>query len=124
MALYAKVMDGTIREDRDFAAAPPDMSRKGFKWLPYVDTDPPFDPATQLRTGPVVAVRVNDVTRVWTVRAKTAPELDTEKDGEINTIRFLQFEVAFDMENRVRVLEGKAVITKSQYRNALKARLP
>ncbi|MGV8838984.1 MAG: hypothetical protein ACWA6X_01630, partial [Bauldia sp.] len=43
--------------------------------LPVEVTDPPFDPATQVRTGPVLTIEATRVTRVWTVRDKTAEEL-------------------------------------------------
>jgi hypothetical protein len=122
--LYAKIISGAIVESRDFAVPPPDMTRKGFKWLPYVDTNPAHDSTTQIKTGPVVTVSANDVSRVWTVRAMTAPELDTIKDNKISAIDFLQFELAFDHENRIRVLELKAPITRATFITALKARLP
>ena len=35
----------------------------------------------------------------------------------------LGFQIDFDHENRLRVLEGKAAITAAQFRAALKARL-
>ena len=35
----------------------------------------------------------------------------------------LIFEIELDQENRLRVLEGKAIITKTQYKNALKTLL-
>jgi hypothetical protein len=38
------------------------------------------------------------------------------------TLRLI-FELNFDQENRIRVLEGLGTITKAQYRNALKAKL-
>jgi hypothetical protein len=122
--LYAKVVSGAVVESRDFETPPPDMTRKGFKWLPYVDTNPVYDSATQIKTGPVITVNTNDVTRVWTMRAMTTPELDAIKDSRVSNIDFLQFELAFDHENRIRVLEAKAPITRAVFINALKARLP
>lgn len=122
--LHAKVMNGQIVEEREFADTPPDTTRKGFQWLPYVDTNPPFDSATQVKTGPVVTIEATQVTRVWSVRAKTAQEIDDIKEGIVSEIAFLMFELAFDHENRVRVLEAKAPITRAAFRNALKARLP
>ncbi len=73
---------GEIREYRDHAERPADLPLKGLRWRPVADTDPPFDGATQKRTGPVVNVKADDVTRVWTVTDKTAQELDAEKDAQ------------------------------------------
>ncbi len=42
---------------------------------------------------------------------------------ETARIARLIFEIEFDQENRVRILEGKSTITKSQYRDALKVLL-
>lgn len=116
---------GQIREFRDFEITPPDLfASEGVKWLPVEITDPGFDPAIELKTGPVTTILIDKVTRVWTVRALTAEELDARKENQIDDISFLLFELAFDHENRIRVLEAKTPITKLQFRNALKARLP
>lgn len=43
----------------------------------------PFDPATQIRTGPVTAVAPDfSATATYSVRAKTQAELDADKRGE------------------------------------------
>ncbi len=44
---------------------------------------------------------------------------DAKAVQKVDAIDRLQFEIAFDMENRMRVREGKATITRVQYRNAL-----
>jgi hypothetical protein len=41
---------------------------------------------------------------------------------EVDAQDRLLFELEFDQENRLRVLEGKAAVTKAQYRDALIAR--
>lgn len=41
------------------------------------------------------------------------------QDLDASTLARLMFEVEFDQEKRLRVLEGKPAITKLQYRNAL-----
>lgn len=52
---------------------------------------------------------------------KIAAALETEasKALQADKLRQLLFEINFDQENRVRVLEGKSVITRVQYRDAL-----
>jgi len=62
---------------------------KAMGWLPVTYVNEAFDPATQIRTGPA-GVDVGDavpsgadgVTGTFTVRDKTAQELDDEKDAE------------------------------------------
>lgn len=98
-------------------------TKPGYRWLPYLKVMPAYNPETQVREGPARVVAADSVTDTWTVRAKTAGELDADKGAIISTIDKLQFLIAFDMENRVRVLEGKAQVTAAQYRAALKARL-
>lgn len=48
-----------------------------------------------------------------------ADSADDLADDAVSKIDRLQFEVAFDMENRMRVRESKAAITRAQYRSAL-----
>lgn len=57
---------------------------------------------------------------------KASPEYEEEvmqKEAGTGSGRFrkLLFELNFDQENRIRVLEGKATITKLQYWNAIKS---
>lgn len=113
---------------REFGAmTPPDISHKGFEWRRSVIVKPDLDRTTQVRTGPVVTLQADTVTRTWTVRQKTQAELDTDAENDatnnisVGTYRLTLFEHAFLLENRVRVLEGKSPITKSVFRNALKA---
>jgi hypothetical protein len=44
---------------------------------------------------------------------------DTRAGLAIDAVDRLQFEIAFDMENRMRAREGLSAVTKSQYRTAL-----
>ena len=60
---------------------------KDIGWLPVILTDPDFDPNTQVRSGPVggqvgdsIPTNADDVSIVYSVRNKTAQELDDEKD--------------------------------------------
>lgn len=125
MTMYVQVRlaDNALGEERDFIDAPPDVSRKGIAWKPLVVTDPAFDPATQVRTGPVETVGKEAVTRVWTVRAKSAGELDADKGAAVDAIDALQLKIALNHENRIRALEAKQAVTAAQFRTALKAML-
>lgn len=124
MMRYALVKpDNTI--DRFSTSVDPNVQTKtGFRWLPCDPAaQPAFDSATETVDGPTYTVGAKSVTEVWTKRSRTAQELGDRKDARISNIDNLQFQVSFDLENRVRALEGKAAITAAQYRTALKARL-
>ena len=73
--------------------------------------------------GPVITILDTTVTRVWTVRDKTAGELDAEKDSLADRITKAAFVISFNHENRIRVLEGKSPITKPQFKEAIRDRV-
>jgi hypothetical protein len=50
------------------------------------------------------------------------PTKDDLAAAASDAIDRLQFDVLFNQENRIRALEGKAAITRAQYRDALIAR--
>jgi hypothetical protein len=125
MPLYALVgiADDTILDMRDFADVPPDLTRKGIRWLPVAVTDPAFDPATEVKAGPVLTVEADRVTRAWTIRRMTAEEADAARTSAVDSLDALAFRIAFNHENRLRALEGKPAATTQQFRTALKALL-
>lgn len=47
---------------------------------------------------------------------------DRKASGAVDAVDRLQFEVDFEIENRMRAREGQAAVTRVQYRNALIAR--
>ncbi len=47
---------------------------------------------------------------------------DVVAPQRVDAIDRLQFEVMFDIENRMRAREGQGAVTRAQYRNALIAR--
>lgn len=99
-------------------------TKPGWRWLPCPPVAPPAnDPATETVDGPAYAVAADGVTEIWAKRALTAAELDARKEARLDATDRLQFEVLFNLENRVRVLEGRAAVTRAQYRTALKALL-
>ncbi len=125
MARFAIYRDGDFVEERDFAEKPVLANKPQLKFYQVETIKPDFNSATQVRTGPVVeGDHAAEVRRyVWTVRDKTAEELDAEKEATINQFDVLAFKVLFDHENRTRAIESKAPITQAQFRAALKARL-
>jgi len=57
-------------------------SEKGLRWLDLVIVNPTQDDG-QIKEGPTVDITDTTYTRTWTVRNKTAKELNLEKDGEV-----------------------------------------
>ena len=57
-------------------------SEKGIRWLDLVIVNPTQDDG-QIKEGPTVDITDTTYTRTWTVRDKTAKELNSEKDGEV-----------------------------------------
>lgn len=107
--------------------------RTGYRIVPVADTEPPFDGKIQKRTGPVMTVLADKVTRVWTVTSLTAQELAARLDAEqelalaatarANDIIKALGTMLFEVVNDVRVLKGQSVITAAQFKAALKSRL-
>ena len=55
---------------------------KKLSWLPVRRVGfEPFNPAVQVRTGPMYVIEPDEVVATYTVRDKTAQELDAEKDA-------------------------------------------
>lgn len=125
MTTFAIYDDGAFVAERDFDEKP-SLAGKPYRKFYSVETvKPSFNSATQVRTGPVVEEDHDKEIRrhVWTVRDKTAEELDADKAEQVSAVNVLTFKVGLDHENRLRKLEGRAEITADQFRAALKARL-
>ena len=131
MARYALVEDGTdkilqeVDGDKKFrSGTPPDLPQKPFRWLPMEITNPDLlDRKTHMKDGPLISVKDDRVTKVWTVRPITAQELDAKKEGQIPSIESVEFKTMLDMENRTRILEKKSPFTVLEYRVSLKEML-
>lgn len=56
-----------------------------YRLVPVVEINPSFDPVSQTSDGPVIAIAADakSVTFTWTVRAKTATEISTDKDNSV-----------------------------------------
>lgn len=108
----------------DSSVDPSVQTRAGWRWLPAPPAErPAFDPATQVLEGPVLMVAETAVTESYSVRAKTAGELDANREAALDRLDLALFKIAFNHENRLRALEGKAAITALQFRTAIKALL-
>ena len=128
---YVLVEDGTdailkeVEGDREFRSGnPPKLPLKPFRWLPLEITNPDVtDHTTHIKEGPVTTVKAKKVTRVLTVRPKTADELDADKEGQIPPSDSIQFKAMLDVENRTLALESKPAVTVDVYRETLKGML-
>lgn len=122
MAIYCLINPDNTINRIESGIDPTVATRSGYKWLPLVEpSGPSYDPTIEVLIGPIDTVGATQVTRTWSKRSKTAQELDTDKQVKIDALTKLWFDVNFDQENRIRVLEGKSTITRTQYLNALKA---
>lgn len=83
MTEFAIVDDGRIVEFRHLDEAPVLAGKPYRRFLPVVVTDPAYDPVEQTRSGPVVTIEADRVTRLWTVASKSAPE----KAAELEQLR-------------------------------------
>jgi len=114
-ARYARIVDGAVAEIREFGRAPDPNPKKGLDWrLCPIGTRPAYDPETEVLSGPTYEIG-ETVVETFSKRAKTAEELDADKDSRLSRHDMLSFEVNFDQENRIRALEGRQAVTKAQY---------
>ncbi len=114
-----------VEGDREFrTGTPPDLPLKPFRWLPLEVTNPDVtDHTTHIKEGPVTTVKAKKATRAWTVRPKTADELDADKEARIPPSDSIQFKAMLDVENRTLALESKPAVTADDYRETLKGML-
>lgn len=95
MARFALITPASV-VDRIADNIDPDVATKnGWRWLPYNVTKPNFDPVSQVREGPVISVNPTvEVTEVWTVRAKTQTELDSDAAEQVENTNQQLLQVA------------------------------
>lgn len=99
-------------------------TRAGWRWVPApVPALPAYDPATQALDGPVRALVDGTIIESYTVRAKTAAEIDADRERTLDRLDAAILRVLLNHENRLRAIEGKAAVTATQFRAAIKALL-
>ena len=122
---YALVRpDNTV--DRKASNIDPNTGTKpGWRWLPVHLVNPSFDPATQVKQGPVDAVEASRVVETYTVREKTAAELDADKDARVSAADRIIGAALWDAINEIRALKvpPQPALTKAQYLNYLKTKI-
>lgn len=120
MAEYALLISGAFARSVSAETQPPNIPHKNVVWLPFIrEATPSFDPKTQVLLGPTIIISVDNVTAGYSVRQKTQQELDANKQAYIDNVDMLFFEVLFNHENRIRVLDGQNQVTKQQFKTAL-----
>jgi hypothetical protein len=114
-----QTVDGEKEFPRNSGLPPVLKPTKGLKWLPLITTLPIYDSNTETREGPVITVTPTQVTKVWTVRSKTAQELDTILN---NTVigQFTYLKPLIKALNDGSFIPGQN-LTNSQLRAILKA---
>lgn len=123
--------DNEILEYRERGDAsnpcPYELPLKGLRWLPAPLMQPPaYDPASQVLVGPVITIGATEVTMSYSVRAKTAEELDADKQDKMSEIAEAVVRALCNHENRIRAAEKPAPpqLTLTQCLAALKSLLP
>ena len=96
---------------------------KALGWLPVRYVNETYTPATQVRTGPVYAVDADEVVGTYTVRSKTAQELDDEKDAIASQITGRSLLKAYIMAINDGSIEPGSNMTGPQLKAAIKAKL-
>lgn len=96
--------------------------------VPYAEVRPEFDPETEVQEGPKITGSAAGVTMEWSVRKKTKKELaaedaDRKEAAFISRFGELGLQVAFDQENRFRLLEGKDRLSLEAFKQQLKSTL-
>ena len=122
LAIYR---DGNFAEERDFPEVPSLPHKPALAFYTVETVKPDFDAATQIRFGPTVEEDHDAKVRryVYTVRDKTAEELEADKEARIDRLDLVALRIAFNHENRIRALEGKQAISAAQFKAAVKALL-
>ena len=91
-------------------------SEKGIRWLPLEIIDP-TPTGDQIKTGPVITVLKTKVKKVWTVRDKTAAELNADVNNGIDNL-------FRDLKPLLMALNDGSFIPGSNYTNVqIKAKL-
>jgi hypothetical protein len=101
----------------------PTLPGKPYREFYLMETvNPAYDSATQVKEGPTIQEdHVNKIRRtVYTVRAKTAQELDADKDVKVDSMDKVVFQILFNHENRIRTLAGQNQVTLAQFKTAVK----
>lgn len=105
---------------------PPDPAGKPqYSFLPAPRiAQPAYDPETQVLEGPSYVVGATSVEESWSVRAKTAQELEAEKDALLEGINRAVFLSLCHLKNQIRTkVDGLSEWSEAQCLTAFKGLL-
>lgn len=131
MPTFAVVRGGVFIETRFYAEKPPPDKIKHENGVPqlrdYAEVRPTVDPLTEVM-DPTPSYEITDdlVTATFTKRDLTAQEIDESKAAAVNGINGPYsplLKIFYNVDSRLRVLEGDPAITFAQFKSGLKARL-
>jgi len=115
-----------FREQEDTPPDPAKFLTLGWRWVKEVIVNPPHNPETEVKEGPVKTVTSNEWRKIWTVRPKTSGELDIEANADADRI-FIRDKtlkafalVVLDEINLLRAEHSLAPRTAIQLRNAVR----
>jgi hypothetical protein len=125
MARYARIVNDAVAELRNFGVAPNPNPAKGLDWRSCPVVSPPaVDPLSEVLEAPAYQVGASEVTESWSVRAKTAQEIDDDKTAALATFNGTLYspllKIVVNLHNRIRVLEGLSTHTEAQVKTAIK----
>ena len=106
---------------------PPNLANKPtLKWLPApIAAKPVFSPVTQIMTGPALVISVTGVTESYSVRLKTAQELDDDKTANVNGISVAVFRALCALKNEIRTkVDSLSAWSDAQCITAFKSLIP
>ena len=103
---------------------------KAYGWLPEERVGADLEPSeTQVKEGPEFVVRADKVQATWTLRDKTAQELQDEANSRASSLDAEIVEVLktylgkslFQIVNEIRGLKGQQSLTVDQFKTWLKS---
>ena len=74
---------GTVIRYKEFSTPPINPAGKNWEWLLVVETQPAYNDALEIQTGPIVVVTTGiNITHTWTNTAKSPAQIDAERDAK------------------------------------------
>lgn len=125
--MHDLIKDNSIVQSRDFGSeTPPILSAHKGEWLVRMVIKPAYDSSTQNITL-VKTVTATESVWTYTVTDKTQAELDTitdnAKEGQLDSFNTALFEILYNYDKRLRVIEAKPSKTKVEFRAIIKSLL-
>lgn len=109
--------DEIIREE--FSIDPTVETKPGYRWIPIeVESPPKYDQNTSVSEGPNLRLETDKVVKYWTIREKTAMEIQNEVDSKINSIDPMILKI---MHQQHKMITSNNEITFDEYKVYLRS---